>query len=66
VAAGEHDLHNGSKNNLQRIVIFLSLRLLLTAQKAENRFQAQSNKKKSILFREGTQAQFSNSPISIL
>jgi hypothetical protein len=46
VAAGERDLHNSSKNNLQRIVIFLSLRLLLTAQKAENRFQAQSNKKK--------------------
>jgi hypothetical protein len=66
VAAGERDLHNISKNNLQRIVIFLSLRLLLTAQKAENRFQAQSNKKKSILFRERTEAQFSNSPISIL
>jgi hypothetical protein len=43
---GERDLHHSSKHNLQRIVIFLSLRWLLTAQKAENRFQAQSNKKK--------------------
>jgi hypothetical protein len=61
---GELDLQKSTKNNLQWIVIFFIATMALDSKEAENRFQAQSNKKKKpILFREETQAQFSNSPI---
>jgi len=60
---GERDLHNSSKNHLQRIVIFFIATMALDSAEGGKQISITSNKKTSILLRERTQAQFSNSPI---